>query len=195
MGVVTYTGTGTLDQISQLLENFSPGLDFWDLVTLCLEGQVRTYTLSKAVGTSEFTASLVMLVQSQLLSCSSREGNEPGDSAKITYSELLHKVCQFANVLRSQGTGLWQQERGMLGGQSARAWGTGFISCVAASLLSNPEQSASLLSASLAVQQDLLCSLLLEVGLWLCLCKLMNAGHVSWTRKKSVPRTSCSGLF
>ncbi|KFV12579.1 Acetyl-coenzyme A synthetase, cytoplasmic, partial [Pterocles gutturalis] len=31
------------------------------------------------------------------------EGNEPGDSAKITYSELLHKVCQFANVLRSQG--------------------------------------------------------------------------------------------
>nr|XP_026651057.1 acetyl-coenzyme A synthetase, cytoplasmic isoform X2 [Zonotrichia albicollis] len=31
------------------------------------------------------------------------EGNEPGDSAKITYQELLHKVCQFANVLRSQG--------------------------------------------------------------------------------------------
>uniref|UniRef100_A0A8B9S6R4 Acetyl-coenzyme A synthetase n=1 Tax=Apteryx owenii TaxID=8824 RepID=A0A8B9S6R4_APTOW len=31
------------------------------------------------------------------------EGNEPGDSAKITYNELLHKVCQFANVLRSQG--------------------------------------------------------------------------------------------
>ncbi|XP_076208433.1 acetyl-coenzyme A synthetase, cytoplasmic isoform X3 [Aptenodytes patagonicus] len=31
------------------------------------------------------------------------EGNEPGDSAKITYSELLHEVCQFANVLRSQG--------------------------------------------------------------------------------------------
>ncbi|XP_057892404.1 acetyl-coenzyme A synthetase, cytoplasmic [Melospiza georgiana] len=31
------------------------------------------------------------------------EGNEPGDSAKITYRELLHKVCQFANVLRSQG--------------------------------------------------------------------------------------------
>ncbi|XP_061297425.1 acetyl-coenzyme A synthetase, cytoplasmic isoform X1 [Pezoporus flaviventris] len=31
------------------------------------------------------------------------EGNEPGDSMKITYSELLHKVCQFANVLRSQG--------------------------------------------------------------------------------------------
>ncbi|XP_054029415.1 acetyl-coenzyme A synthetase, cytoplasmic isoform X2 [Dryobates pubescens] len=31
------------------------------------------------------------------------EGNEPGDSAKITYRELLHKVCQFANILRSQG--------------------------------------------------------------------------------------------
>ncbi|XP_048177631.1 acetyl-coenzyme A synthetase, cytoplasmic isoform X2 [Corvus hawaiiensis] len=31
------------------------------------------------------------------------EGNEPGDSTKITYRELLHKVCQFANVLRSQG--------------------------------------------------------------------------------------------
>ncbi|KAF4801585.1 Acetyl-coenzyme A synthetase, cytoplasmic [Turdus rufiventris] len=31
------------------------------------------------------------------------EGNEPGDSMKITYRELLHKVCQFANILRSQG--------------------------------------------------------------------------------------------
>ncbi|XP_041275195.1 acetyl-coenzyme A synthetase, cytoplasmic isoform X2 [Onychostruthus taczanowskii] len=31
------------------------------------------------------------------------EGNEPGDSTKITYRELLHKVCQFANVLHSQG--------------------------------------------------------------------------------------------
>ncbi|XP_068005880.1 acetyl-coenzyme A synthetase, cytoplasmic isoform X3 [Melanerpes formicivorus] len=31
------------------------------------------------------------------------EGSEPGDSAKITYRELLHKVCQFANILRSQG--------------------------------------------------------------------------------------------
>uniref|UniRef100_A0A8C5TR07 Acetyl-coenzyme A synthetase n=1 Tax=Malurus cyaneus samueli TaxID=2593467 RepID=A0A8C5TR07_9PASS len=31
------------------------------------------------------------------------EGNEPGDYTKITYSELLQKVCQFANVLRSQG--------------------------------------------------------------------------------------------
>ncbi|XP_065421758.1 acetyl-coenzyme A synthetase, cytoplasmic isoform X8 [Chrysemys picta bellii] len=31
------------------------------------------------------------------------EGNEPGDSMKISYSELLHKVCQFANVLREQG--------------------------------------------------------------------------------------------
>ncbi|CAJ0925607.1 unnamed protein product [Ranitomeya imitator] len=32
-----------------------------------------------------------------------REGNEPGDSTSITYAELLKKVCQFANVLRSQG--------------------------------------------------------------------------------------------
>ncbi|XP_030388801.1 acetyl-coenzyme A synthetase, cytoplasmic isoform X2 [Gopherus evgoodei] len=31
------------------------------------------------------------------------EGNEPGDSMKISYSELLHKVCQFANVLQEQG--------------------------------------------------------------------------------------------
>ncbi|NXY14590.1 ACSA protein, partial [Atrichornis clamosus] len=31
------------------------------------------------------------------------EGNEPCDSTKITYRELLRKVCQFANVLRSQG--------------------------------------------------------------------------------------------
>uniref|UniRef100_A0A8C0QKA1 Propionate--CoA ligase n=1 Tax=Chelonoidis abingdonii TaxID=106734 RepID=A0A8C0QKA1_CHEAB len=31
------------------------------------------------------------------------EGNEPEDSMKISYSELLHKVCQFANVLRDQG--------------------------------------------------------------------------------------------
>uniref|UniRef100_A0A8D0L1Q7 Acetyl-coenzyme A synthetase n=1 Tax=Sphenodon punctatus TaxID=8508 RepID=A0A8D0L1Q7_SPHPU len=31
------------------------------------------------------------------------ERNEPGDTMKITYSELLHKVCQFANVLREQG--------------------------------------------------------------------------------------------
>ncbi|CAM4644342.1 acetyl-coenzyme A synthetase, cytoplasmic isoform X1 [Caretta caretta] len=31
------------------------------------------------------------------------EGNEPGDSMKISYSELMHKVCQFANVLREQG--------------------------------------------------------------------------------------------
>ncbi|XP_069508210.1 acetyl-coenzyme A synthetase, cytoplasmic isoform X2 [Ambystoma mexicanum] len=31
------------------------------------------------------------------------EGNEPGDAVKITYSELLQKVCQFANVLREQG--------------------------------------------------------------------------------------------
>ncbi|XP_024998191.2 acetyl-coenzyme A synthetase, cytoplasmic isoform X1 [Gallus gallus] len=31
------------------------------------------------------------------------EGNEPGDSMKITYGELLRKVCQFANVLRNHG--------------------------------------------------------------------------------------------
>ncbi|XP_053103528.1 acetyl-coenzyme A synthetase, cytoplasmic isoform X2 [Hemicordylus capensis] len=31
------------------------------------------------------------------------EGNEPGDSMEITYSELLSKVCQFANVLQEQG--------------------------------------------------------------------------------------------
>nr|XP_002740861.2 PREDICTED: acetyl-coenzyme A synthetase, cytoplasmic-like [Saccoglossus kowalevskii] len=31
------------------------------------------------------------------------EGNDPDDSSKITYSELLKSVCKFANVLKSQG--------------------------------------------------------------------------------------------
>ncbi|XP_055748743.1 acetyl-coenzyme A synthetase, cytoplasmic-like isoform X3 [Salvelinus fontinalis] len=31
------------------------------------------------------------------------EGNEPGDMMKVTYGELLQQVCQFANVLKSQG--------------------------------------------------------------------------------------------
>ncbi|KAJ8015990.1 hypothetical protein DPEC_G00002480 [Dallia pectoralis] len=31
------------------------------------------------------------------------EGNEPGDEMKVTYRELLQRVCQFANVLKSQG--------------------------------------------------------------------------------------------
>lgn len=33
-----------------------------------------------------------------------REGNEPGDELTVTYRELLQRVCQFANVLKSQGT-------------------------------------------------------------------------------------------
>lgn len=33
----------------------------------------------------------------------SREGNDPEDSDKITYRELLRKVCRFANVLESKG--------------------------------------------------------------------------------------------
>lgn len=32
-----------------------------------------------------------------------REGNEPGETTKITYRELLTQVCQFSNVLRKQG--------------------------------------------------------------------------------------------
>uniref|UniRef100_A0A7N5ZTM3 acetate--CoA ligase n=1 Tax=Anabas testudineus TaxID=64144 RepID=A0A7N5ZTM3_ANATE len=32
-----------------------------------------------------------------------REGNEPGDEMMVTYRELLQRVCQFANVLKSQG--------------------------------------------------------------------------------------------
>lgn len=32
-----------------------------------------------------------------------REGNEPGDELTVTYRELLQRVCQFANVLKSQG--------------------------------------------------------------------------------------------
>ncbi|CAB1329468.1 unnamed protein product [Coregonus sp. 'balchen'] len=31
------------------------------------------------------------------------EGNEPGDVMTVTYRELLQQVCQFANVLKSQG--------------------------------------------------------------------------------------------
>ncbi|XP_040007720.1 acetyl-coenzyme A synthetase, cytoplasmic [Xiphias gladius] len=31
------------------------------------------------------------------------EGNEPGDELTVTYRELLQRVCQFANVLKSQG--------------------------------------------------------------------------------------------
>ncbi|XP_047440952.1 acetyl-coenzyme A synthetase, cytoplasmic isoform X1 [Mugil cephalus] len=31
------------------------------------------------------------------------EGNDPGDELTVTYRELLQKVCQFANVLKSQG--------------------------------------------------------------------------------------------
>ncbi|XP_034447082.1 acetyl-coenzyme A synthetase, cytoplasmic isoform X2 [Hippoglossus hippoglossus] len=31
------------------------------------------------------------------------EGNEPGDELTVTYTELLQRVCQFANVLKSQG--------------------------------------------------------------------------------------------
>jgi len=33
------------------------------------------------------------------------EGNEPGQDAKLTYSELLEKVCQLANYLKSVGVG------------------------------------------------------------------------------------------
>lgn len=61
-----------------------------------------------------------------MLSCFSREGNEPGDSTKITYRELLHKVCQFANVLRSQGTRLRQPgalDTGEAFGQGFGDWG------------------------------------------------------------------------
>ncbi|CAF96173.1 unnamed protein product [Tetraodon nigroviridis] len=31
------------------------------------------------------------------------EGNEPGDELTVTYRELLQRVCQFANVLKSRG--------------------------------------------------------------------------------------------
>ncbi|CAL8266435.1 unnamed protein product [Merluccius merluccius] len=31
------------------------------------------------------------------------EGNEPGDELTVTYRELLQRVCQFSNVLKSQG--------------------------------------------------------------------------------------------
>ena len=32
-----------------------------------------------------------------------REGNDPTDQGKITYSQLLEEVCKFANVLKSLG--------------------------------------------------------------------------------------------
>ncbi|XP_068190177.1 acetyl-coenzyme A synthetase, cytoplasmic isoform X2 [Antennarius striatus] len=31
------------------------------------------------------------------------EGNEPGDELRVTYRELLQRVCRFANVLKAQG--------------------------------------------------------------------------------------------
>lgn len=37
------------------------------------------------------------------LPLSSREGNEPGDELAVTYRQLLQRVCQFANVLKSRG--------------------------------------------------------------------------------------------
>ena len=32
-----------------------------------------------------------------------REGNNPGDTSKITYGDLLKRVCKFSNVLRNIG--------------------------------------------------------------------------------------------
>lgn len=42
-------------------------------------------------------------VSALLVVISSREGNEPGDELTVTYRELLQRVCQFANVLKSRG--------------------------------------------------------------------------------------------
>lgn len=41
---------------------------------------------------------------------------------KITYRELLHKVCQFANILRSQGTQLGNRSTGYWEGIWPRVW-------------------------------------------------------------------------
>lgn len=41
-----------------------------------------------------------------------REGNEPGDELTVTYRELLQRVCQFANVLKSQGKTTWSEVGG-----------------------------------------------------------------------------------
>lgn len=32
-----------------------------------------------------------------------REGNHPDDYSRLTYKKLLQNVCQFANVLKSNG--------------------------------------------------------------------------------------------
>ena len=32
-----------------------------------------------------------------------REGNDPADSSRITFDELLYEVCKFSNVLKSKG--------------------------------------------------------------------------------------------
>lgn len=44
---------------------------------------------------------MVFTILPVLVKC--REGNFPGDSKKITYSELLLEVCKFANVLKDKG--------------------------------------------------------------------------------------------
>lgn len=58
---------------------------------------------------------------------------------KITYRELLHKVCQFANILRSQGT---QLEHWILGRHLAKGLEIGVTAFVVASLLGNSHQFA-----------------------------------------------------
>lgn len=83
---------------------------------------------------------------------------------KITYSELLHKVCQFANVLRSQGTLCW-----LLGKHQSRALEEiAPILCVLASLLSHFVQNHWLLSLlPQLVGAGLHHNTLLGVDLWL----------------------------
>lgn len=48
-----------MDSIFLLLENFSPELDFWGLVTLCSEEHVRTYLLARAVFSVTLTLDLL----------------------------------------------------------------------------------------------------------------------------------------
>ena len=46
---------------------------------------------------------LIIEIEISMLFFFFREGNDPTDDGKITFSELKDKVCQFANVLKSLG--------------------------------------------------------------------------------------------
>ena len=66
-------------------------------------GQFLSSGLKAPKPTSRTTASTVTSRLEETRSPSIWEGNEPGEDATLTYSELHEQVCKFANVLKSRG--------------------------------------------------------------------------------------------